>query len=105
MKRGTTPTLQIQHDMDITTVKTVEFLFKQHKLECANVLLKKTYPNDVTEKDGVFYIPFTELETRLFSANRMFYCDPKVTFTDGKIPATEILELHCSPTLWGEDND
>lgn len=102
MKRGTTPTLQIEHDLDMSTVSKVEFLFKQNKLESGNAVLIKTYPDDVTENDGKFNIPFTGEETRLFASNRNFYCDPKITLSNGMIPATEILELSCSPTLWGD---
>lgn len=105
MKRGTTPTLQIEHDLDMSTVSKVEFLFKQNKLELGDPILIKTYPDDVTENNGIFNIPFTEKETRLFISNKNFYCDPKITLNNNKIPATEILELSCSPTLWGEVDD
>lgn len=105
MKRGTTPTLLIEHGLDMSTVSKIEFLFKQHKLEMGDALLIKTYPVDVTESDGIFYIPFTEQETRLFHSNKEFYCDPKITLLNGDIPATEILTLTCEPTLWGEPND
>lgn len=105
MKKGTTPTIPIEHDLDMSTVTSVEFLFKQEKLETAPVIIKKTYPGDVTEAEGVFNIPFTEDETRMFKSGRDFYCDPKITLVNGKIPETEILSIHCTPTLWGEDDD
>ena len=102
MKRGTTPTIQIEHGLDIADVTSVDFLFKQKKSEDAPVILIKSYPGDVTEDEGVFSIPFTEAETRRFKPGEEFYCDPKVTFANGKIPATEILTLNCNPTLWGD---
>lgn len=101
MKRGTTPTIPIEHDLNISQVKSVRFIFKQKKAEDAPVILIKSYPDEVTEENGVFLIPFTEAETRRFKEGKNFYCDPKVTFANGKIPATEILTLNCSPTLWG----
>ena len=102
MKRGTTPTIQIEHDLDISVVASVEFLFKQKKSEDAPAILVKNYPGDVTEENKVFSIPFTEAETRRFKPNEEFYCDPKIKFASGKIPATEILTLVCNPTLWGD---
>lgn len=104
MKRGTTPTIPIGHDLDISVVASVSFLFKQKKVEDAPTILIKNYPGDVTEENGVFLIPFTEAETRRFKPNEEFYCDPKIKFASGKIPATEILTLNCSPTLWGESD-
>lgn len=104
MKRGTTPTIQIQHDLDITTVEKVYFLFKQSKSENSGTILVKHYPEDTTESEGVFNIPFIEEETRLFKSNMNFYCDAKIVLVNGKIPATEILVLNCTPTLWGESD-
>ena len=102
MKRRTTPILQISHDLTISDVDTVQFLFKQEKSEEAEARVCKTYPTEVTEADGVFSIPFTQEETCKFEVGKIFYCDPRVTFLNGQIPATEILELVCRPTLWSE---
>lgn len=104
MKRGTTPTLPIEHELDISTVETVRFLFKQKKSEDAPAILIKNYPGDVSEKNGVFSIPFTEQETRRFKPGEEFYCDPKIKFVNGSIPETEILTLVCNATLWGESD-
>lgn len=102
MKRGTTPTIPIEHDLDIADIASVRFLFKQKKSEDSPAILIKSYPDEVTERDGVFLIPFTEAETRRFKPGEEFYCDPKITLTGGEIPATEILTLNCNPTLWGD---
>ena len=105
MKRGTTPRLRLGHTLDLTGVERIDFLFKQEKQETAPALLKKTWlPIDgqVEEKAGVFEIPFTEEESRLFEGGRPFYCDPRITLTGGSIPATAILQFSCRDTLWGE---
>ena len=104
MKRGTTPSIKISHTLTMANVSKVDFLFKQEKSEFAPGLVTKTYPGSVTESGGVFTIPFTEAETRLFKPMKSFYCDPKVTLTDGSIPETAIIKLYCSPTLWGEND-
>lgn len=97
--------MQVEHDLDLGAVKSVEFLFKQKKTEYAPAIAIKTYPGEVSERDGAFHIPFSEAETRRFTENADFYCDPKITLVDGSIPATEIMTLHCNPTLWGERDD
>ena len=109
MKRGTTPTIRIQHDLDMSTVKRVDFLFKQNKNELEKAILVKTYnPSDtsaeVNEQSGVFRIPLTADETRLFKSGTAFYCDPRITLVNGDIPETEILTLQCCSTLWGEND-
>lgn len=105
MKRGTTPRLRLGHDLDLTAVERIDFLFKQERSEAAPELLKKTWlpvGGEVEEKSGVFEIPFTEAETRLFAAGKPFYCDPRITLIGGSIPATAILQFSCQETLWGE---
>jgi hypothetical protein len=89
----------------MSVVKSVSFLFKQKQTEEAPTVIVKTYPEEVTEENGVFSIPFAEQETRRFKADENFYCDPKITFQDGKIPETKILTLFCNPTLWGVNDD
>ncbi len=109
MKRGTVTSLQVAHELDLSTVEKIEFLFKQEKDENAPALVRKTYlPNgagDVAEESGVFQIPFTKEETRRFSSGKSFYCDPRIVLMGGKIPNTEILAIYCTATLWGEADD
>ena len=105
MKRGTTPRLPLRHTLELAVVERIDFLFKQEREESAPAILKKTWlptGGEVEEKDGVFEIPFTEQETRLFKSGHSFFCDPKITLTGGSIPATEILQFFCKPTLWGD---
>ena len=108
MKRGTTPVLRLGHTLDLASVERIDFLFKQERSEEAPALLIKTYlpqGGQVAEENGVFLLPFTQEETRLFTPNSPVYCDPRITLTGGKIPATAILQFSCRPTLWGEEDD
>lgn len=106
MKRGTTPVLRLSHSLDLTAVERIDFLFKQENRESAPALCKKTYgaTGEVTEEGGIFYLPFTQEETRHFAPGKPFYCDPRITLTGGKIPQTGMLQLSCKETLWGEQD-
>ena len=104
MKRGTTPRLRLGHTLDLTGVERIDFLFKQERQEAAPAILKKTWlptGGEVEEKEGVFELPFTADQTRLFAAGRPFYCDPRIVMMGGGIPATGILQFSCKDTLWG----
>ena len=108
MKRGTTPRLRLGHDLDLTIVERIDFLFKQDRDETASAILKKVWlpeGGEVEEHKGVFEIPLTEKETRMFDSGRPFYCDPRITLTGGSVPATAILQFSCQDTLWGEDDE
>ena len=107
MKRGTTPRLRLGHSLDLSAVERIDFLFKQEREESAPSVLVKTYlpaGGQVTEAGGVFEIPLTKEESRLFAPDRPFYCDPRITLTGGSIPATAILQFSCRGTLWGEED-
>lgn len=108
MKRGTPPRLRLGHTLNLTGVERIDFLFKQNRQEDAPASLKKTWMptgGEVEEKEGVFEIPFTAAETRLFSAGKPFYCDPRIVLIGGSIPATSILQFSCNDTLWGEQDE
>jgi hypothetical protein len=104
MKRKTTPTLQVSHPLDMALVATVDFLFKHSPREDARKILIKRFPGEVTEKDGVFFIPFTEAETALFTGGCQAYCDPRVILHSGQMPAVEVFSFPVEETLWGEDD-
>ena len=105
MKRKTTPTLQVSHELDMTQVATVDFLFKHSPREDARKILIKRFPGDVTEGNGVFSIPFTKEETALFTGNCTVYCDPRVIYRDGQIPHVKVFSFPVEETLWGEQDD
>lgn len=106
MKPGVSTTLCIRHELDMSTVEKVEFLFKQERSPAAPALALKTWipenVGDVTENEGVFLINFTPAETNRFVHCAPFYCDPKITLQGGKIADTAIITLFCTETLWGE---
>lgn len=104
MKRKTTPVLQVSHALDMALVATVDFLFKHSPREDARQIVVKHYPGEVTERDGVFSVPFTEAETALFTGNCTAYCDPWVTYRTGHIPHTKIFSFPVEETLWGESD-
>lgn len=101
IKPGTTPTIRISHDLDIATVQKVDFLFKQIPTQCAPELWVKTYPDDVAEVAGVFYVLLTADETARLREGKEFYIDPRVTLVGDVIPNTPVLKLRASYTLWG----
>jgi len=100
IKRGTTPTLPVQIDLDMEHIATVDFLFKSKMLESDTVKVEKQYPTDVTYSDGIFYVEFSEEDTRTFAAGTMMYLDVKPTTTDGRILATEIVPIDVYLTLY-----
>ena len=105
MKRKTTPTLQVSHTLDMGQVATVDFLFKHSPRADARKILIKRYPGEVTEQGGVFFIPFTQEETALFTGGCQVYCDPRVTLRSGQIPAVEVFSFPVEQTLWGDNDD
>lgn len=105
MKRGTTPSLPVRIDLDLSTVAHIAFVFKQNDSEAAPAILTKTYPDDVSVSDGVLYIPFSDSETRLFSSERPFFMDTRIVLQSGKIPQTNISKLYMKGTLFSEVYD
>jgi len=105
-KRGTTPSLAVTlSGLDANkTVAAVEFLFKQKVSEDADALVVKQYTgaagDAVTYLDGVYYLVFTEAESRMFKPDNTYYMDTKVIYSDGSIPATGIVKLLSLPTLF-----
>lgn len=103
-KRGTTPTIPVTISAitDITLINTIEFIFKQRPSENAEKIILKTYPTNVTydTANKIFYVYFTDAETRLFLPDKNFYMDTKITYVGGKIPKTKIVELYMNKTLF-----
>lgn len=104
MKRKTTPTLQVAHTLDMAQVAMVDFLFKHSAREDGRKILIKHYPGEVSEENGVFFIPFSKEETALFTGGCQAYCDPRVVYQSGQIPEVEIFSFPVEDTLWGEDD-
>lgn len=106
MKRGTTPTIQIILETDLSLITSVDFIFKQNCTEYCKVCVKKSYPgNDVVFDGESFYVEFTEKDTRVFEADKMFYLDTRVC-VGNKILETAIVPLKMNNTLFSlEDVD
>ena len=60
-KRGTTPTLPVTVDVDISTVSKIEFIFKQQNSESSTKLVLKTYPTDVEYDSTIIHINHIEI--------------------------------------------
>lgn len=107
IKRGTTPTIRVRLEgIRPEAVKSVEFIFKPFVIEDGHELLKKSYPGQVQYDDTgqLWLIPLTEEETRLFPQRKRVYMDTRITFPDGAIPATNIVDFSVYETLFGGDS-
>lgn len=107
-KRGTTPMLKVNFNglAEDKAVVRAEFIFKQKLKEDAEALVVKVYggsaADEVILQDGAYYIGFTEAETRQFKADQSYFMDTRITYDDGSIPVTNIVELFSLPTLFEE---
>ncbi len=107
IKRGTTPTIRVQlEDIRPKDVRRVEFLFKPFITDAGHVLLHKEYPGDVTYDDAeeLWLLPLTQDDTRRLPKFKQVYMDTRITFSDGAIPATNIVGLSVTETLFGGDS-
>lgn len=104
MKRRTNPTLEISiPDLDVTNIKSIDFIFKATHSETAPAIAKKSYPDDVTynNEKGTFLIPFEEEETLLFTG-KLYYMDTRPITKNDKIIPTEIVSGDIKSTLFGD---
>ena len=107
IKRGTTPTIRVRMEgIKPEDVRSVEFLFKPIVTDAGYELLHKVYPGDVTYDDAnsLWLIPLTQEETRRLPKYKRVYMDTRITFPDGAIPATNIVDLSVTETLFGGDS-
>ena len=105
MKQGLRFTMAVEFDIDLDTVKKIEFLFKQKGNSSDTALKTATYPEDATRKgtENIILIPWTQAETYLFQAGKSFYLDTRITLNDtDNQPETNIVELTMNPTLFSE---
>lgn len=107
IKRGTTPTIRVRMDgIKPEGVKSVEFLIKPFITDEGHELLHKAYPGDVTYDDteALWLLPLTQEDTRRLPKYKRVYMDTRITFLDGAIPFTNIVELSVTETLFGGDS-
>ncbi len=106
IKRGTTPIISVRFnglDAD-ADVASAEFVFKQECSEDAPELVRKRWPDEVTRtEDGVFRLPFSESETRLFEARKYVYMDARLRLAGGGVAAAPVAALMVQPTLFAEE--
>lgn len=105
IKPGSTPTIRIKHNLDMSLVQKIEILIKQDRSQDAPALVKKAYPGAVTESGGILSMPLTATETEKMQQNKDVYIDPRVTCTDGSILGAPIMWMRVVDTLWGDDDD
>lgn len=107
VKRGTTPTLPIKINIeDMSQIASINFLFKQQMTDTGEPGVMKTYPSEsVVYEGGIFYVEFTDEETREFRADSTIYLDVKPITTNGKILATKIVPINMYATLYPEDEE
>ena len=106
IKRGTTPIISVRFkglDEDEEIV-SAQFVFKQICSEDAPVLLRKCWPGEaVRGENGLFKLPFSEKETRLFEAGRYVYLDARLCLDGGGVAAAPVAALMVRPTLFAEE--
>lgn len=109
LKRRTTPTVPVRiKNFPHADIASVTFLFKQFESEKAPAILEKEWPGEDVSYDSVkdrFLLEFSEEETALFSEDRFFFMDTKITTTLGKIPKTPIKPIMMKKTLFGGGDD
>lgn len=100
MKQGLRFTMAVEFDIDLDTVKKIEFLFKQKGNSSDTALKTATYPEDATRKgtENIILIPWSQEETYRFSSGKSFYLDTRITLNDtDNQPETNIVELAMNP--------
>lgn len=105
MKRRTTPTVRVNIDIDVSEVAKIDFLFKQDFDENCEASVKKTYPTEVTiDENGLFCVELSADETAKFKGRSWLYLDVRPVLKNGKVPATNIVQLNMNPTLYRSDD-
>lgn len=102
MKQLTHNLLKINFQgIDSTTISKIEFAFSQNIGQAP--LKTAEYPGDDVKHiaDNLYGIIWTAADTKLFEADKSFYCDTRITFKDSTYqPETPILKLKMNPTLF-----
>ena len=98
IKRGTTPTLEVNIEFDISKVQCLEFVFKRYPEEDAEDLVVKEYNSEnLNTKDDenangfVALVDLTREETLKLPIGNLFM-DTRITTTEGKTPRPDIVE-------------
>jgi hypothetical protein len=75
----------------IEDIESVEFRFGS---------VTKTYPGEdnVEVVNGLFYLPFTEEDTKSFGTHVV--CQQKITFVDGEVRVSDKKIMLCNQSVW-----
>lgn len=108
MKRGTTPTLLINIDTDISSLKLIEFVFKREPCPDLPAIVEKRYDSNswiiqdgATPESFTIEVSFTGEETMKFP-HKSVYMDTRLVTLYGDILATEIVPINVGNTLFSE---
>lgn len=95
MRRGTTPTITINSDLDLRDVAVLYLTFKQG----TTTVLEKTL-DDVTVTETTISFKMTQSEALSFNASRRsFQCQIRGRFPDGTTVASNIMSGSVSDLL------
>lgn len=104
IKRGTTPTIPIQVELDdMSLIATIDFLFKQKMMESDTKQVLKSFPSEDVRYEAetnTFYVSFSEEDTRVFEPSTTMYLDVRPITTTGHIIPTEVVPLNVYLTLY-----
>lgn len=110
MKQLTNSHLKVVFDgIEASEIRQVDFVFSQTRMSKPSKMARygplPIHTGDVTLRDGVFYVPFTVVDTLSFKPDTTFYMDTHVWLigTDDN-PPTPIVPLRMDRTLF-EYND
>ena len=109
IKQGDAVQMPIKISMqDAATGETIQPMIGDvEKVEvCIGDGIRKLYPDEITydESSGCFCVPLTQEDTRRLPKYKRVYMDTRITFPDGAIPTTNIVDLSVTETLFGGDS-
>ena len=108
MKRGTTPTLPIEIEADISNLKLIEFVFKREPCPDLPAIVEKRYDSSnwiiqdgATPESFTIEVRFTAEETMKFPSG-IVYMDTRLVLLNDDISATTIAPIDVANTLFSE---
>lgn len=93
MIRYSTPTIEIESDVDFNSFANIWFSFKQ-----GDTILRKT-KSDVTIDDKIAKIELTQAETGMFSAEKPVECQVRWITSDNKAGGSNIVLINFKRVL------
>lgn len=113
MKQGLNFLLPVKFGVDLSTVSSIEFQFKQTKEYVSEPLKESIYSSDgdgdatigqLEDGTEVILVPWTQDDTYKFKPGKEFFMDTRITLQDSDYnPSTPIVRLIMEPTLFQYD--